>query len=768
MTKEYYHIDDFNVGEELLAILVEEEILSESVSRGFLSKAMILEENEAPVFHTFKDGSKVSWDTFYSIYTDYDQFPTHEMVFEGMGLEPMMYKPENADDLSPHELRTKIRESCKKALDNAVARFQKKGFNGLYPPSQRKNYSKRLREQIAREDFYDQMADDPDNPFGQPTYRDIIPGKKGQNRGKDGRIINQINNSEIIRGELYNNFTRIPKSRWGSWLNFFKKEYASVSSGNKIWKKQFILGYQVEQNVFYEIWYNSINSTFSVHDSRGNEISNRFTVLNEALKQLLSAVAKFSRDDAMFFLNSNNNLSRSFMNSVKSGVDQRVKELAAIEAKEIQKFEKAEEDFVKESEEKRQSIVKQGLARLREKGNLMARIAKDRTISGVKSGASAAGREAREILTGARRREEEEARKAEREREIRDTWGEKDSATSDAFAKRREERQARATARIRREMEDDLFGRAARQREELVTNPHRAIDDDIQRQLRDKQELSKAEKELAKLKRELKMSQAANKGMFSDEVEKETRVRQRTEESKDAQSKKAALKRSEERVKKLKAFIEKQKNRQGNLFEGEDYGVAPELNFEEYLDSYVLTEEEEFEFDAMEDAIDDVVDTGTYDSIVKSFRNQANKDSLSGAFIKGTIAENMVTRYDETRVDKTFGQRGLRRFLLSRNRKPIILPTDKPSIWNRIKGFFRGVRYRADFISGYTYSDKVNIEIWYITEPNPDKDWKKDDRKPQTISTFYVFDVTAGVLVRKYIPYYRNALQIAVAKLSAF
>lgn len=777
MTKEYHHIDDFNVGEELIKIFIEEEILSESVGNGLLATVDILEESRDPGFYTFGEGSKVSFETFYAVYTNFDDFPTHRAALEAMGVNSQYY----AKDPRPGETKTAeqraadINTGARKALANAVRQFNKAGFTQMVSPGDRQQYSKRKIEQDSRDMYRREMEDEYGNPFGmQPTHDDILPGSKGsKNQGQSGRIIDQINNAEIIRGELYNNFTRIPKSRWGGWFQFFRKEIASVSSGNKIWKKRFILGYQIEPNVVYEIWYNTINSTFSVHDVRGNEISQRYQILNEALKQMLNAVAKFSRDDAAFFYNANNQLSRSFLNSIRSTADDRVKDLASLEAKEIEKREKAEDSYVKDREKRRQSLIGKAKRRLNIAMKKEAKKASDAAVAGAGAFGAALAREGKELLTGERRRAEAAMRSAQGVGETRTTGKWSNAAEEDReLARRRSERQQRATGRIQTELELDLRGQADRQRQGLQSDPNRATDSDIQTQLRYNRELNQAERELEKLKRELRASEKANKGMFSDEYKPEKNVRTNTSSGVREAALEAGMKRAQSRrdalEKRLKEQEEKRQKAQKKLFnDHEEFGIDGEETFEEFLE-VILTEEEEFEFDAMEDAIDDEVDSGAYDSIVKNYRKMTAATNLSGAFIKGTIAEDMVSLYTESRVDKRFGQSGLRRFLLNRNRKPIVLPRDKPTIWNRVKGFFRGNRYRADFISGYTYDDKINVEIWYITEPNPDKDWKRDDRKPATISTFYVFDVTAGVLIRKYIPYYRNAIQVAVTKLSAY
>jgi hypothetical protein len=151
------------------------------------------------------------------------------------------------------------------------------------------------------------------------------------------------------------------------------------------------------------------------------------------------------------------------------------------------------------------------------------------------------------------------------------------------------------------------------------------------------------------------------------------------------------------------------------------------------------------------------IDSPHYTREVEKLRNDAQKDSANFRMLQNAVMSS-VEKYDVTRSDPS-SFRHLLSFLDSRK---VRLPTDKPSIWNRVKMFFAGTMYRADFIGGYTIGNRVNFEIWYVTEPNPE--YVEGGHMGKTISSFYLFDVTSGKLLRKYIPYYRNAEQLIVQK----
>ena len=162
------------------------------------------------------------------------------------------------------------------------------------------------------------------------------------------------------------------------------------------------------------------------------------------------------------------------------------------------------------------------------------------------------------------------------------------------------------------------------------------------------------------------------------------------------------------------------------------------------------------------------------DSTVNTLRRNSAKVAMTINDLKSAINNDLVSLYSDTRINDTKWTGKIGRLLNAGRRVPIVLPTDKPTITQRVRMFFQGTRYRADFVTGVSLGDKINVEVWYVTEPNPNAnvfDSKgvadAEYHGRATISSFYVFDVTSGTLIRKYLPYHKNALQVAMAKLGA-
>lgn len=122
------------------------------------------------------------------------------------------------------------------------------------------------------------------------------------------------------------------------------------------------------------------------------------------------------------------------------------------------------------------------------------------------------------------------------------------------------------------------------------------------------------------------------------------------------------------------------------------------------------------------------------------------------------VVADMITIYDESRVDRK-SKRTWSEFRRGRDEK-IEVPVQMGSS----ERYQLSSNYRADFVLGLSLRGEVNVEIWYITEdrggPNP-------GNGRNLISSFYVYDVTAQKLLRANLPYYRNAMAVAFAKLGA-
>lgn len=167
--------------------------------------------------------------------------------------------------------------------------------------------------------------------------------------------------------------------------------------------------------------------------------------------------------------------------------------------------------------------------------------------------------------------------------------------------------------------------------------------------------------------------------------------------------------------------------------------------------------------------------TKTLDQEAVSRRNMAKNSGFTTSAIKTSVIEELISVYEETRAHKQLKQPGIiarrffgdkkmgyfRRFVnyVKYNRpEGLAMPTDKPVWWDRMAMVLHGVVFRADFVIGFSLRDEINIEVWYVTEPDP-------ANNKVSMSSYYIYDVTAGIIVRSHLPYYRNAIQTVLAKI---
>lgn len=163
------------------------------------------------------------------------------------------------------------------------------------------------------------------------------------------------------------------------------------------------------------------------------------------------------------------------------------------------------------------------------------------------------------------------------------------------------------------------------------------------------------------------------------------------------------------------------------------------------------------------------------DAAAISRRKMAQTSGFTTTAIKTSVVEELITTYDVSRAGKHLKQVGyFSRGLLGDQKmgwfkklinsikygreQRIELPTDKPVWYDRVMQVVRGVMFRADFVIGFSLKDAIDIEIWYVTEPDP-------SNPSRNISSYYIYDVTAGLIVRRNLPYYRNAIQTVLAKI---
>lgn len=128
-----------------------------------------------------------------------------------------------------------------------------------------------------------------------PKEPQVHPGSGGGGGGSPAKK----DLTPIFPGEVYSNFTKIPKRRW-SILNVFQKK-RSVAPPKRlgilptVFDKVFLFGFQFENepNLFYELWFDSFNETFTIHDRFGDEVQSGFRTMNKAIDAFIDFIGSF-------------------------------------------------------------------------------------------------------------------------------------------------------------------------------------------------------------------------------------------------------------------------------------------------------------------------------------------------------------------------------------------------------------------------------------------------------------------------------------------
>lgn len=193
-------------------------------------------------------------------------------------------------------------------------------------------------------------------------YREKARGFSGQGEkveqrvdiGNRNRKINQIeaiNSEDLLPGTFYTDLTKIPRSNHAKFWKFWDKEIASLPADRKSffgrkWEKSFIFGYQVYDFLFYEVWYNSIDGTFSLYDMKAVDITGeRYETLQAATRALFNAITTASKSDADYARQSPT--AQSMFRAVASDLDPMIQRFQQMEKKDQSQFQKALEDAMK-------------------------------------------------------------------------------------------------------------------------------------------------------------------------------------------------------------------------------------------------------------------------------------------------------------------------------------------------------------------------------------------------------------------------------------
>lgn len=703
MNKDRLFLEEGKTVDQIVTnLLLEEKMISESQYK-LVTNLSILEESSTGVNRITQSGKIIDRDIFEAVYSNVSKYSTHEDILFVIGF--------NESDFSPEP--KKRQDTMKKTVERIIKKFNA-GVAASDLPSayilptwgQRKNfYTNKAKVEAGIE-------------IEEPDLDSINAGSRSKN-DRVTKAMNVINRRELLSGEFYANMTRIPRTRWGNWLRFWDKEKTSVQRDRTLlgreWGKSFILGYQVEPRVVYEIWYNSIDSTFTVHDINGMDVSSRVRTMNEATRNMIRMIAQQSDEDAEVFHGSSPEsrlLARSIQQSLISNTDPRVKEFREIETKQAAKAKQEKIEQRKQQEETRERL---------------------------RAAARSATTKGRDFFNKTAQDAAEMAK--EQYDDVRHT-----AAKAPEAAKAAKEKVVNVTKAAAEKLKDvvDYQPYHATSRDDMVDIDQQAGDD--------KEKLVTPNTKGAKKTNRLNQSVLGKlKKRVDNAVQQSDAHQEKMDKIADEN------KRREAELKRKKELIEKEARNNPYLQSREELNESfgSQMSIVESFQDFA-------EISELDDDIQKETESKSYDREIDKLRQQAAKSPYTQGALRDTIMGQVET-YDETRVHKHFNPSLFGGSLFRGRREPINLPTDRPNIFKRAKMSLLGQRFRADFVIGFTLADKVDVEVWYITEPNPEYNGRTNKKK--TIASFYVFDITSGKVLRRYLPYYRNTLPVVMAKI---
>lgn len=801
-----------NVGEILVRSFVQENILSESRAALMVAKSEILTESfsgAVPEYDYRKGKYKIRLDHLIAVYVEPDRFKTAISMMAELGIP----YSEFATLANPEQ-------SAKNAFTDTIFPWAVKHDEGrkwISPAwKDRVKYSASAVKSIhpSKVGYEHGLSAIPSDgsdvlPSIEWDEDEMIDRGSKSRRTKSDRIIDTFNKSEISLGEFYSNISRIPASIWG---RIWQREKTSVASDRAAfgvrWKKIFVLGYQIDRSVLYEIWYGTIDGMFTVHDKSGNQISRKFPTVSEATKALTNAIVQTSDHDAKIFQHggaSANKIAASIVKSLNNSTDSMVDDLMKVEERELNKRMKVE----RAAQQKRADDEKYWAGVRQNVKNKAKAITYD---------------PAKAVVVGG----------------VKWTWDTakyavKNGVLTDNVVNDLVDLVKRGV--VDQEVANFVFdlakasGVIGAQGIAAIVRKFNLTGDDVEKWKREvdagrmtlaefaaKVQVAKEKRERANFDTDQANMRNAKHSQFTsrpktqgndsnkpEETYRPTTVKKHmgyagmTPQDAEDEMRKSGIPPYAQTVggdrAKIRAYIAMLLNEKKYSQLRGSRGIKDEIRLIA-LDVYGKTEmegtvssivksmrqdgtviRENLDLD-MEEAqtmfdISDELDDRR-DSTVNTLRRNSAKVAMTINDLKSAINNDLVSLYSDTRINDTKWTGKIGRLLNSGRRVPIVLPTDKPSVTQRVRMFFQGTRYRADFVTGVSLGDKINVEVWYVTEPNPNANVFDSNgiadaeyHGRATISSFYVFDVTSGTLVRKYLPYHKNALQVAMAKLGA-
>lgn len=687
---------------DLAKFFVEAGIVSESRMNSWLNVASVLTENVAKQsnpstynFSLYGYSTVIAWDLFWDVYNNIAVNDSNTKILEKLAIPEGLFDDKKnfsiPNEFNMQPLTKDQKRNARKEVQKMAKHFKDTYGGTKYIPTTAAERITLLKERLKYKKLDDvpvikniqtgmieldfesiaemQMpkmsdtalvSDTNSLEFIAPDQNNIYRGKIGEDRSRGGLIAKKVNDLQLFNGILYTNISKIPKQSLFNWLKLWKKDMVGLTPEKidlfgRSWNRIFVLGYQVNEKFFYEIWFNTIDSTFSVHDSRGAQMGRRSPTMFEAVKQLFQQLAKVGLSDGEFIRGGvDKSMIDSLVRALDGNLDQLTKDMLDREKAEKDKLDKKHSDAVKAQEEK-----------LQKRKEL-----RDKIVSGMK----------KTIIDGAIDLPSDVAS------ELKTISGAVVTGTSKLAAAVFDAANASFDATVT----------YAKDRKEQIRQEREAI--------------AKREKEREERIRNVSYDDAYKFSPIS-------------------KANKADM--------------------TGNIYDMEDEMWQQPRSIKRVNEAF--GDEENSIFDETTDlntVIQQQTDTAQYLQNVERLRNDSKKDSANYNMIRDTIMGS-IEKYEKTRMTSS-----------------MINKVSKKSIFNRAKMRLAGTMFKADFIVGFTVNNRINLEVWYVTEPNPE--YVQGSPMGKTISSFYLYDVTSEKLIRKWIPYYRNAEQLILQKIGVF
>lgn len=784
--KETFINDYFNTDQVLLDFFKEQ--LSESEYRAASAKIKILSESAKDVYTLSIQGHKypISLLQFMSAYSNPKKYESNADVLIAQGVDANHI----AEGTTPYNVyaRQKVHELLNKFEERGLLRSPNTDYPEVPAPGSRYAYyvddallnsdNEAIGEKNGKKEKGKKSGKQQefDFSYGQPsTEKDAIDHRNSKNT-RSHKMAKRINSNELMAGEFYSDMSRLPKRVWKKWYQVWKREASKLpldkgSLGDRLigkrWKKSFILGYKLEEGLLLEIWYNSIDSSFTVHDQRGiNVARKRAKTLNEALKLLSTYVSQSNTGDADVLFTQRNPLTQSVTNSLARTLDSDY----------IQKLQKADDDAEAKirgefDKQKEQSQTKS------ETRTKVASEVKDRVRAGAEQfndkirsasiGAYGSISKFADALVSEYKDHAEFVKSKGFNDGLNDIVNDVTNAT-DNFQNVQDELSIRLknlNDRIQkylseyREMDsaasDDSEAQIKAQQLQMKVKNARS---QVQLLTQLKKKAEKSNRELEEKSKEIMkdieayIKKLAQTDGMTDDQRREALEREMIKWVEEIEKEKARANRDAEAANKLSKEAENT---------NESLEITGNLINEDALDFLDGSDM------SNEPTLDTSIGGAGYKRVVDSVKARAENMTLS--FIKNHVMEDQIEVYYSTKAPKRslvnprlFS--GKMKFKKNGNLRG--LPNSRP-VFNKLMGALKSEIYRADFIVGFQLNKGPKFEIWYVTEPAPNA-VKDDMNEIDSIATFYVYDIDAEEIVKRYIPYYRNALQVVMLKIGAF